>query len=321
VGTDDKTGKKTATIENVINTPTYILCVRLFGDSGHMQEDVVVKLENFGFTVNQAKVYLSIVQSGATHVGRISKNTQLHRQDIYKLLPKLEKMGLITKTIDKPFMIEAIPVEKALDSLVSSERKKAQERISHLENNLKDVVNELQEQPHIKEETRFTLLTTDESIKNRGRLSFKKIKKECLLVTSIKHIHSPSMRYFRDFLQTIANKKAKTRLIIVTSDDNDSVNQTLEKLAPITGQFSAKSINKTICKNYQIIDNKEVWIVTEQKTETGYPCILWTNDQNIIDVYKENFKKAWNRARSTIALGLSVSAFAWVAVSLMELLN
>ena len=153
------------------------------GESGLMQEELVVKLKNFGFTVNQAKVYLSIVQSGATHVGRISKTTQLHRQDVYKLLPKLEKMGLITKTIDKPFMIEAIPVEKALDSLVSSERKKAQERISHLENNLKDMVNELQEQPRIKEETRFTLLTTDEAIKNRGRLTFKKIKKECLLVT------------------------------------------------------------------------------------------------------------------------------------------
>ena len=117
-----------------------------------MQEDLVVKLENFGFTVNQAKVYLSIVQSGATRVGRISKNTQLHRQDIYKLLPKLEKMGLITKTIDKPFMIEAIPLEKALESLISKEREKSIERISRLENNLKEMVNSIQKQPETKEE-------------------------------------------------------------------------------------------------------------------------------------------------------------------------
>ena len=83
-----------------------------------MQEDLVLKLESFGFTVNQAKVYLSIVQSGKTRVGNISKGTQLHRQDIYKLLPKLEKMGLITKTIDKPFMIEAIPIDEALETLI-----------------------------------------------------------------------------------------------------------------------------------------------------------------------------------------------------------
>ena len=97
-----------------------------------MQEDLVEKMTNFGFTINQAKVYLSIVQSGKTGVGRISKNTQLHRQDIYKLLPKLEKMGLITRTIDKPFMIEALPVKKALESIILKEKEKADQRITQL---------------------------------------------------------------------------------------------------------------------------------------------------------------------------------------------
>jgi sugar-specific transcriptional regulator TrmB len=280
-----------------------------------MQEDLVVKLENFGFTVNQAKVYLSIVQSGTTRVGRISKNTQLHRQDIYKLLPKLEKMGLITKTIDKPFKIEAVPIEKALDGLVSKEKKRAQERISRLENNLKDVVNELHEQPRINEETRFALLTTDEAVRNRGHLTFKKIKKECLIVSNVESINSPAMLYFRDFIQTVADNKAKTRLIVVTSDDDNKVKQTVEKIVPSMGQFVAKSIRKATCKNYQIIDNKEVWIATQQKTGTGFPCVLWTNDQNIIDVYKENFKKAWNRARLTLTLCISFSSLAWIALS------
>jgi sugar-specific transcriptional regulator TrmB len=279
---------------------TLSLWVFYLGENGNTQKDMVVKLENFGFTFNQAKVYLSIIQSGATHVGRISENTQIHRQDVYKLLPKLEKMGLITKTIDKPFMIEAIPVEKALDNLVSRERKKALERISHLENNLQDVVDELKEQPRIKEEARFTLLTTDEAIKNRENLTFKNMKKNCLLVTNIEYINSPFMHYFRDFLRTVANNKAKIRLIIVTKDDNDTVKQTLEKLAPITRQFTVKLINKIICKNFRIIDDKEVWIATQQKTEKGYPCMLCTNDQNIIDVYEENFKKTWNHAQAKV---------------------
>ena len=286
-----------------------------------MQEELVVKLENFGFTVNQAKVYLSIVQSGATRVGRISKNTQLHRQDIYKLLPKLERMGLITKTIDKPFMIEAVPIEKALDNLVSKERKKANERITHLENNLKDVVSSLQEQPHIKEETRFTLLTTDEAIKNKGRFTFKKLKKECLLVTNIESLQTSPVNYFRDFLQTIAESNAKTRLLIVTNENEETVKQTIEKLAPNINQFTVKIVNKTTCKNYQIIDNKEIWIATQQKTETGNPCMLWTNDRNIIEVYKENFKKVWIQTRTALALGISISSFTFLALSCMDLLN
>lgn len=284
-----------------------------------MQEDLVVKLESFGFTVNQAKVYLSIVQSGKTRVGKISKGTQLHRQDIYKLLPKLEKMGLITKTIDKPFMIEAIPIDKALETLISKEREKSNDRISHLENNLKEMINSIQKQPEIKEEVRFSLLTTDEAIRNRGRLSFKKLKREFLLVTNLEHIQTPTM-HFRNSLQSIAQSKAKTRLIVVTKEDDDATKQAIEKIAPFAGQFTAKSINKTTCKNYQIIDNKEIWIATQQKTETGHPCMLWTNDQNIIDVYKENFKKAWNQAKATIALGITISSFTCASISFLELL-
>ena len=270
-----------------------------------MEEDLVVKLESFGFTVNQAKVYLSIVQSGKTRVGKISKSTQLHRQDIYKLLPKLEKMGLITKTIDKPFMIEAIPIEKALENLISKEREKSNKRISHLENNLKEMINSIQRQPEIIEETRFSILTTDEAIRNRGSLTFKKLKKEYLSVVNLENIQTHSATHFRDFLSAIAHTKAKTRLIVV-SNDNENAKQAIEKIAPFTGEFIAKLIDKATCKNYQILDNKEIWIAVQQKTESGHPCILCTNDPNIIDVYKESFRKVWNRAKA-ITFDITVS--------------
>jgi sugar-specific transcriptional regulator TrmB len=265
-----------------------------------MQEDLVVKLASFGFTVNQAKVYLSIVQSGKTRVGRISRNTQLHRQDIYKLLPKLEKMGLITKTIDKPFMIEAIPIDKALETLISKEKDKANERISHLENNLKEMITAIQMQPEIKEEARFTLLTSDEAIKNRGYLIFKKIKKDFKIVVSMEHITKPALHYFREFLQLIADHDARLELIIVTTEDEEEAKQTVEKIAASNGELKVKFINKSVCKNYQVIDNKEVWIATQQKTESGFPCLLWTNDSNIVDTYRENFQMTWANPKAIV---------------------
>ncbi len=263
-----------------------------------MQDDLISKLESFGFTVNQAKVYLSIVQSGKTRVGRISKNTQLHRQDIYKLLPKLEKMGLITKTIDKPFMIEAIPIEKALESLIAKEREKAIGKISALENNLKEMVNAIQKQPELKEETRFTVLTTDEAIKNRVRLTFRKPKKDFFVVSTIDHIIEPGLNHFRSYIQSIADADANTQLIVVSSEVTEAVKQTVDKIAPTHGQFCAKLFKKSGCKNYQVVDSKEVWISIQQKTETGYPCILWTNDQNIIDTYKESFNAVWTNPKA-----------------------
>jgi sugar-specific transcriptional regulator TrmB len=41
-----------------------------------MQENLIKKLSEFGFTINQAKVYLSIVESGLISVGNIAEKTQ-----------------------------------------------------------------------------------------------------------------------------------------------------------------------------------------------------------------------------------------------------
>lgn len=45
-----------------------------------------------------------------------------------------------------------------------------------------------------------------------------------------------------------------------------------------------------------IMDHKEVWIATEQRTESGFPCILCTNDRNIVHVYEEHFDKGWKHS-------------------------
>ena len=256
---------------------------------------------DFGFTVNQAKVYWSIVQSGSTYVGKISESTQLHRQDIYKILPKLGKMGLITKTLDNPVIIEAIPVEKALGSFVSTEKEEANERISRLEANLKELINALRkkeaEQAGEQVEARFILLTTDAEIKNMADLTFENTRTECDLVTSLELI-TRRMHRFREHFKKLSRRGARIRIIVENLKDEDMVKWALEKVRPERGDFAAKLIYKSRALPYRIIDNNEVWISRKKVTESGLPCVLWTNSKNIVQIYKENFERAWNNPRA-----------------------
>ncbi len=258
-----------------------------------MQEDVVDKLTSFGFTINQAKVYLSIVQSSGTHVGKISKDTQLHRQDIYKLLPKLEQMGLITKTIDKPFNIEAIPVQKALENLIFKEKQQANQRICTLEKNLNEVVKAIQ-QPEVKDETCFTLLTTGEAMQNRSYQTFKKKRSNFSIVLTAESLNSPAGSHYSLFFQQITDAGATIRLLAVGEQMPEEIKQAVEKCAPKKGCFKVKTVEKSAFKDYLVVDNKEVWIGTQQKTQAGYPNILWTNDPSIVEAYSENFDETWN---------------------------
>jgi sugar-specific transcriptional regulator TrmB len=262
------------------------------------QEDLVNKLAVFGFTLNQAKIYLAIVRAGSTSVGKIAESTKLYRQDIYKILPKLEEKGIITKTLGTPIVIMAIPVKKALKSMVSMEKKRALERIARMEANLKEISNavsilhETGTEPK-PQEHQFSLLTRKNEITNRADLLFGKAKKECNIVTGLELITIRAPKFF-ERLRTATNNGAKIRLIIESNRRDERIKSAIERIRPDTNNFTAKSV---ICKSpkpFQIIDRKEVWISTKKQTPSGNPCVLWSNGENIVTAYLELFERMWN---------------------------
>ncbi|MDH5462470.1 MAG: helix-turn-helix domain-containing protein, partial [Candidatus Bathyarchaeota archaeon] len=75
-------------------------------------------LSDFGLTHNQAKVYLTIAKLGVATVSQVSKVSKVRREDVYRILPNLEKTGLIERILDKPTRLRAIPVEDALALMI-----------------------------------------------------------------------------------------------------------------------------------------------------------------------------------------------------------
>lgn len=266
-----------------------------------MEEDLVKRLTDFGLSVNQAKVYLSIVQSASTSVNTISKTTHIYRQDIYKILPKLEEMGLVTKTVDRPVIIEAIPVEEALSYIVSMEQQKANQRITRLKADLKALANaikENQEQSETttqeQEKTQAIFLSTDRAIRNKLDVSYENARTKCDLVMNFELLMR-RLPILRKRFQKLATNKVKTRLLVDTAKSKGLVERTLEEIMPSTGDFTVKlTAGKITVKPYLTIDRKEVHISTRKKTTSALPCILWTNSKNVISIYEENFEKAWN---------------------------
>lgn len=81
-------------------------------------------LEKLGLTSLQAKIYLSAVTLQKATAGKIALNSEVARPDVYRILPMLEKLGLLRKIISAPKMYEATPIKEACDILL---RKKNRE--------------------------------------------------------------------------------------------------------------------------------------------------------------------------------------------------
>lgn len=261
-----------------------------------MQKDLVIKLSEFGFTTNQAKVYLTIIESGETSVAKISRNTQLHVQDIYKILPKLEKMGLITKTLDKPVLIKAIPVDKALNRLVTVEKQKAEKRIGYLENNLKELTDSIriQQLNEFHDDESFIPLTTAEQIVNRADLTFGNACYSCDLVVSLDLI-KPLMARLNQNFERYTRNHTNVRMIIEDASPFDYVKKVFDKAVPKEAKISAKLVQKTQPVPYYVIDQNEAWISMDKETEAGLPCVLWTNGRHIVQFFQECFNDAWSK--------------------------
>ena len=89
-------------------------------------------LMGLGLTPNQAKVYQTILKIGNAPVIQIAKSSSVRREDVYKVLSALEKMGLVEKLLGKPTLIRATPVAGALASLIVDEKVKSDERIASM---------------------------------------------------------------------------------------------------------------------------------------------------------------------------------------------
>ena len=260
-------------------------------------EDTVRKLTDFGLSVNQAKVYLCIARQGQSTVSEISAATGLHRQDIYKILPKLEKKELITENLGKPVKINAIPLEDALSSLILLEQKKAKEKTNQLKAEMKELAKTVKhkQKETIKQDSSFVLITGDDAVTNRAIDTLTRVRKQhdAHLGDDLLFYHSEDQ--WRTWFQMDAKHGAKQRLLIGTLAKKDSVKKLIEKTRPPTGIFIVKSVDKKPYDNYMIMDHKEAFLNTQMA-----PCMiaLWTNNKSIVRILEENFEKLWNDQRT-----------------------
>ena len=61
-----------------------------------MKEEV---LERLGLSVNEAKVYLALLETGLSNASTIVKKTGLHRPNVYYSINRLTEKGLIASCI------------------------------------------------------------------------------------------------------------------------------------------------------------------------------------------------------------------------------
>lgn len=250
-------------------------------------------LLGLGLTLNQAKVYLAILRLEKTTVGQIAKFSKVYREDVYRILPILEHMGLIEKLLGKPTEIRATPISDALSFLVSEEEGKFDERLK----GMKSIVERLSlkdwKQPLSKEEGIFILIAEKKAVLAKTSGLIKNSSKEVALIVDKTRI-MPTISQFLDEYKTAIKKGTNVRLLLEGENPDVLIKG---KIAKLIGKISVKVKFCSEPLNHFIMsDDKEALITTSKESGLGESPSLWTNNRNLIGVLRTSFESDWKKA-------------------------
>lgn len=257
-------------------------------------EERIETLMQLGLTLNQARTYLALVQSGPTTAKETSKNTHITRQDIYRVIPELQKTGIVEKQITTPTIYKATPIEQAISILLKhkiAEQKELQRKTEELLHDVKDNHAEIELQ---EEDSQFVIVPGKEIIVQRVKEALQKAQTSVDVVTSQK-------RFSRAILEFAANhKKALKRgvKIRVATEKHVAEHTALEILRTLqkNPHFEVKYFPGPPEAIVSIIDMKQAMITSSATAHLAGTSALWSNNTSFIALAQNYFENKWNNS-------------------------
>ena len=250
-------------------------------------------LLGLGLSLNQARVYLAILKLEKTTVGQVAKFSKVRREDVYRILPTLEKMGLIERLLGKPAKIRATPISDALSLLVSEEKSKSDERLTGMRSSVQRLSLKDWKQPLPGEESIYILIAEKKAILAKTSELIKNSSKEVALIADKGRI-IPVLSQFSDECKRAIKKGAQVRLIFEGESPDALLKEKVQKL--IDGASVHVKFHREPLNHFIMSDDKEALITASKESGLGESPSLWTNNSNLIGVLRTGFESDWKKA-------------------------
>ena len=250
-------------------------------------------MQELGLTFSQTKLYIALFRlSRPSNVIALSRSSNTARQDVYRILEELHKLGLIEKIVATPTLFKAIPIKEGTSILIERQRMKT----LALEKETNRLFHTLSQLPYKMpaESQKFVLIPKGEVLVRRIEETIKATQKTIRAITP-----------WNEFVQWISSlqeswMQALQRNVAVQWITEKP--QTVKpKASPVDAVFShpnfkVRTLFKSIEKRLGIYDSKQALIATNKNAKAGESPALWTNNAAIVYVLKDYFEMKWEAA-------------------------
>ena len=254
-----------------------------------IQDEHVQTLMGFGLTFLQAKIYLTIAKLVNADVKTVAKISNVARQDIYRIMPTLQKMGLVEKIIAKPTMYKATPITEGISLLFRNREKEN----NQLQKKTASLIKNFQTQT-----AKETVTEEDMQFKITSEITrFLKIhRKQSQKAQESVDIMIPGIRVPLKVNDEWRNLKGPlTRGVKVRAITQKPEGEKTPLPWHVLGKnpfFEVKYLAAPIHFGMHIFDRKEV---TLQVSSGNILPSLWSNNPTVVELAVNYFNEMWSK--------------------------
>ncbi|PVX26255.1 MAG: hypothetical protein CW716_06395 [Candidatus Bathyarchaeum sp.] len=256
--------------------------VTILNNEEHMSEDNVATLRKLGLSSVEAKTYLIVLKLQTSTPTLIAKGANIARTDVYRVLSKLEGLGLIERAIGKTNPIKATPLKKALKYLVDQKKRENIEAKQGIQNIIKDYMKYEKTPEVATDKPEFIFLPKNELYIRKISYEIDNSKKSIKFIFSLKK-HAHIINEFENNLLRALKRNVKIKIVTETPSVDYYQSEILKKIE------KHNSYVVTYRKNIRIgllaiFDENRVIIDTSKEEDSKKGPALWSNNQNIIEI-------------------------------------
>jgi len=264
------------------------------GSRTPISQDRILKLEGFGLTEYQARVYLALLDLGTATASQIPALSRVPRTRIYTTMQQLHGKGLVQILPEKPVRYKAVPFSSYLKTLAADYRQKALQLASNAETLAREFsVTPLQlpDRPG-----RFEAIYGRRNVRDKLVEMYEHAETEIIAIGSM---HSPA-RILRGLGQELEAKAAlgvTVKFAFFTNPDNETEVRALSRYSEIRHIDFFTPVCRHGVDGQQFLMSHP--IPDDDSGFRGEDIAIWTDDPAIASAMEQMAERIWEMGKRT----------------------
>jgi sugar-specific transcriptional regulator TrmB len=249
-------------------------------------------LTALGLTNSQAKVFLALAKMGNATAKEISTVSLVARQEVYRVLVELQKLGLVEKIVSVPSKFRAISTDDAFSILM--ERRKSE--TSELQATIDEMVKKFKSdnaRMALEEEAKFSLVPEQATIRAEKK-TLENVQRSFDVITSWRNPHSIMFADVEGITEAL-QRGIEIRVIIDKPGEEKLLSNIVNRLKKFP-TFKIRYLWNAPKALISVYDNGEAWVGTCPNPGVKECPILWTDNPCLLSILQDYFEMLWSAA-------------------------